>query len=106
MSDLGLLLLHLIGDFAAQTDWMSTKHQNRFALLIHCLTYTAIFASGFWLAGVEPTTGLWCSGLIFLSHVVADWRPWTLGSRWHHKAMALDQTAHIGILFLISFYVR
>lgn len=105
MSDLGLLFLHLTGDFLAQTDWMSTKHTNRLALLVHCLTYTAIFAAAFWLSGIDAPTARWSIAVIFTSHVIADWRPWTLGSRWPHKAKVVDQTAHIGILFYLSFYM-
>ena len=106
MSDLGLIFLHLLGDFATQTDWMSTKHTNRLALLVHCITYTAVFGLGFAASGVGSQNLLIALTIIFVSHLAADWRPWQCGSRWHHKSIVVDQTVHIGILFLVSFLVR
>lgn len=62
-----LLILHFVGDFLLQTDWMALNKSKRFdALFVHCLVYAACFL---------PFYGYRFAALTFLLHFVVDF--WT-----------------------------
>lgn len=64
-----LLILHLIGDFVLQNDWMA-EHKTKFtregflACFVHCLVYSAPFYSLNF--SVEHTF------LVFITHFIID----------------------------------
>ena len=60
---LGLLLMHFIGDFALQSDWMATYKSKRLdALALHCGIYALCFVP--W--------GLPFVAITFVAHAVTD----------------------------------
>lgn len=88
-----LMACHMLGDYVLQTDFLaSTKSDNWWHLLAHCVTYTVPFALAF---GVD-----WRVLDLLLSHVIVD----ALKSRWSMIGYAEDQAAHIVIAWVL--YVR
>lgn len=79
-----LLACHMLGDYVLQTDFLaSTKGDNWWHLLAHCITYTVPFALAF---GID--------GRIFAlltTHMVID----TLKAREHAIGYVQDQLSHI-----------
>jgi hypothetical protein len=78
-----LVLSHLVGDFLLQTDWQAVnkKHgliggsrENRRALVLHGLSYTAAFIPALVWVGIESGAGLaiGVAALIGLTHVIVD----------------------------------
>ena len=63
------LLLHLIGDYILQNEWMSSKKEKNtllgyLACVIHCILYSLLFLL------LHITFGAWL--VIFLSHFLID----------------------------------
>lgn len=66
------LLLHLIGDYIVQNDWMALNKKKPgrlgfFACLVHCITYSVPF--------LLITDNLYQFAVIFVTHFIID--------RWH-----------------------
>jgi len=111
---LTLIVLHWIGDFVCQTDWMATnKSKNNTALAAHVAAYTAVFFVA--LVPFFPFSNLLCylaanAALHFAvdhfsSQITA--RLWAKGDRHNFfVVIGADQTIHyfcllltLGILF-------
>lgn len=59
------LLLHLIGDYVTQTDWMAKRKNDNFAVaLLHAAVYSLPF--------LLITRSMAAMSVIFLSHAVID----------------------------------
>lgn len=117
------IVSHLVGDFLIQTDWQARHKRGREdgdplarrALAAHVLTYTLCFVPALiWLAS---GIGAWAIGvgvLIALPHMVQD-DGQLLGAYMRRVkgfepepgplAMAVDQSAHVLVLFLTALLV-
>jgi len=59
------LLLHTIGDYWLQSDWMAlNKSKKTLNCLVHCVVYTSLF--------LFLTTSIWALSFIFLTHFLID----------------------------------
>ena len=89
-----LLILHFLGDFVLQSDWMAiNKSKNWIALGIHCTVYSLVFA---------PFYGLTFAGITFATHFITDALTSRLTSKlfqagerhWFFVAIGGDQLIH------------
>lgn len=82
-----LLLCHFIGDYVLQTDYLATtKGNNWWHLIAHCMTYTTVFLLLF---------GFDCRIVIILiSHLIID----SAKARYKKINYMSDQILHITIL--------
>ena len=118
---LALLLSHLAGDFLLQTEWQAMNKrrgqapdpEQRRALFLHALTYTAAFVPALiWLGGeLGALVAIACALAITLPHVFIDdgrfLRVWL--SRVKHNdhaetwlVAAVDQTFHLVCLLPVA----
>jgi hypothetical protein len=118
---LALLLSHLAGDFLLQTQWQATNKrrgagpdpEQRRALTLHALTYTAAYIPALiWVGGEVGALGAAAGALaITLPHVFIDdgrfLRAWL--SRVKHNdapetwlVAAVDQTFHLVCLLPVA----
>jgi hypothetical protein len=120
------LLSHLTGDFLLQTDWQASNKQhgliggtseNRRALLLHGLTYTAAFIPALVWAGVEAGAGVavGAAALILVTHVIVD--DGLLVSWWVRRVkhvtgppstvvrLGVDQSTHVLTLAAVALLV-
>jgi len=69
---ISLLIIHFIGDFLLQSDWMAlNKSKSWLALSAHCYVYSLLvggFMGSYWL-GVNPFTAI---GITFVAHFITD----------------------------------
>ena len=114
-----LLILHFMADFVLQNDWMATnKSKNVWALTVHVLVYTGMFA--FALLFIHDSVGLnyyvswkqfWLfvgmlAGLHFItdaltSRITSDL--WAKGERhWFFVMIGLDQLLHVWQLIWVA----
>lgn len=85
-----LLACHMLGDYVLQTDFLSsTKGDNWWHLLAHCMTYTVPFALAFGIDGRIAA--------LFASHLIVDAQK----ARWNMIGYAQDQLSHIVMLALL-----
>lgn len=98
----GLILGHLIGDFALQTiDLVRYKGHSWKGLFLHAAIVIASCALCLW--SHLPTWWPWLIPL-FLLHMVTDWGKVTLNQRisgWKTRLFFLDQAAHFVVIFLV-----
>lgn len=88
-----LLACHMLGDYVLQNDFLaSTKGDNSWHLLAHCVTYTVPFAIAF---GID-----WRIAWLLASHLLVD----ALKARWHKIDYLTDQAAHFGALLVYLFW--
>ena len=85
-----LLACHMLGDYVLQTDFLaSTKGDNWWHLLAHCITYTVPFALVFGIDGRIVA--------LFASHLIVDAQK----ARWNCIGYVQDQLSHIVTLVLL-----
>lgn len=97
-----LLTLHFIGDFVCQTNWMAVnKSQSNWALTVHVLTYTAVFALVIvtvprWIGVPMPGQPVLFVGVTGGLHWVTDWCTSRVTSRLWFVVGATADTRHEG----------
>ena len=116
------IVTHLVGDYFVQTDWQAIHKGRglgpdpvrRRALLTHTTTYTLTFAPAFiWLATNHTGAAaiIAAVAVIWIEHVIQDdgralevyaRRVKGLELQPGLLSMAIDQSAHIVVLFLIA----
>jgi hypothetical protein len=116
-----LMVSHLVGDFALQTEWQANNKRRglgpdptaRRALLAHVSTYTLAFVPAFvWLWSESGALVLAVAALLFASHLVQD-DGRLIGSymravkhvdpQTHRNVtVAVDQTFHVLAIFGLS----
>lgn len=85
-----LLACHMLGDYVLQTDFLaSTKGDNWWHLLAHCVFYSVPFAVIF---GVDQRI-FW----LFLSHLLID----VMKVRWKVIGYVSDQVAHVVMMLAL-----
>lgn len=100
---LELLALHWIGDYLLQTDYMAAhKLSSARVRMLHVATYSIPFAVWLMIAGRPWVTVAAVTAFVAVTHYIIDGRRVTLGSRWAHKPMVLDQGFHLIILVVIQ----
>jgi Protein of unknown function (DUF3307) len=115
-----VVVSHVVGDFLLQTNWQATHKRgglgsdriSRRALLTHIATYTLAFTPA--LVWIGTDIGAWAVGiaaLIALPHLVQDDGRLLAAYMRRIKGIepdegpvtvAVDQTAHLVALFLVS----
>ena len=106
---LAVLILHWIGDFLFQTDWMATKKSSSLsALTVHVVTYHVILGLGaIALFGWGLATALFV-GVNFIVHFVTDALTSKISSRFYASGnmrgffvtVGFDQMCHHAALIL------
>ena len=85
-----LLACHMLGDYVLQTDFLaSTKGDNWWHLLAHCVLYAVPFAVVF---GVDQRI-FW----LFLSHLLVD----VMKARWKAIGYVSDQVVHVVMMLAL-----
>ena len=105
-----LLMLHFIGDFLLQPNWVAKdKNSNPIALIIHGCLYSLPFAFHIMIFDMQYNM-TW--GFIFLNsgiHIIVDFITSKFTSYFHKKEMrsaffdtiGFDQMAHMIIMFAL-----
>ncbi len=103
-----LLLGHVFGDFALQTDHMAReKAANRIVLSSHVLVYVLTIGAFWWLGEYlnhRPGFPNWITAVVLLALYVQHWFQDSIkatkfnGSK---QALFIDQAVHLSILYLI-----
>jgi hypothetical protein len=102
-----LLLGHLTGDFALQSDHMAQRKGTSIAVLTaHVIVYTLCIAVG--LYGFRLCVGVWGAGTALTGLLLAllfsvHWAQDFIKSRYFHSRQAfyVDQTLHVLQLFAL-----
>ena len=110
-----LLVMHLVGDWVLQNDWMTVgKRRGLFTLAgsVHFALYTATVVGALWLCGLEAVgTGFFLvrGGLVFVSHWLIDatslaerWRRFYRQSDLDWVCVVVDQTLHVLVLAFLA----
>jgi Protein of unknown function (DUF3307) len=119
-----LLVSHLVGDFAIQTEWQAGHKYGglgpdptaRRALLAHVLTYTLAFVPAFVWLWDDLGAGVFAlAALVFIPHLIQDDGRLLDGYVVHIKRtnpaahpavrLAVDQTLHVVVLFGLALLV-
>lgn len=92
------LVGHAIGDYVLQTNFLATtKGENFWHMLMHCLLYTAPFVLIFGLH--------WQILVLFGTHLIID----LFKATWKLISYPVDQIVHLFVLFVVyilPIYVR
>jgi Protein of unknown function (DUF3307) len=117
------LILHLIGDYVTQSDWMAqNKTKSTWAAFCHATVYALPFLA---IASLNAWLVIWLTHLIIDRYrlaryvvwaknfmaPVSDWKPWAecSGTGYHKDSppwlsvwlmIAADNTLHLGINYL------
>ncbi len=113
---MALLVLHWIGDFALQTNWMAARKScSLLALLVHVLTYTVVLAIGAYvLLGTGPAVHVFIA-VNFIFHLATDLVTSRISSRYYAAGnmrgffvtIGLDQMLHhIALILTLEIIVR
>lgn len=105
-----ILLVHFIGDFILQSDWMAlNKSKSSWALFLHSMVYMAFLLCATW-----PLFGCFWFGLInggahgAIDAVTSKWTAW-LWKRdqrhWFFVVIGLDQFIHTALLVTMFWLV-
>ncbi len=113
-----IVLLHFIGDFVLQSNWMAlNKSRNNWALLSHVLTYTSVITIGGCVLWYKVPFDInlivaWvlANGLL---HFITDYitsrinaRLWKLDNKaWFFTIIGFDQVIHYACLFFTSSWI-
>lgn len=100
-----IVLGHIIGDFYVQTDKIAEKKKSSIKyMLLHCLIYSIIVGTSFFVLNKNISETLWISGFILLTHLVVDLVKRKCDKktdRCGYMIFIMDQAVHIIILFSI-----
>ncbi|MCB0073301.1 MAG: DUF3307 domain-containing protein [Caldilineaceae bacterium] len=100
---LELLVLHWLGDFALQSDHMAAhKLSSARVRALHVVIYTLPFIAWLAITGQPWPTVTTLALFIAITHFIIDSQLFTLGSRWAHKPLVLDQGLHLIVLVIIQ----
>lgn len=100
---LELLCLHWVGDYLLQSDSMAAhKLTSAKVRTLHVAAYTLPFALWLALTGQPAATVAALSAFIAITHYIIDSRRFTLGSRWAHRPVVLDQGFHLVTLLIVE----
>lgn len=104
-----IILGHIIGDFYVQTDKIAKEKKNSIKyMLLHCLIYSIIIGSGFFILNKNIKGTFVISGFVLLTHLAVDLvkRKYDKNAdRYKYMIFIVDQAVHIIILFSI-FYTK
>lgn len=111
-----LLIVHLLMDWVIQHSWQAVNKTKKFwPLLSHCLVYTLVFIPVFIFYRVNFE---WLA-LIFVVHALLDSRRWERlimeklkgmnrqaipAYSWNLVLIMIDQSFHLLVLVLVSFF--
>lgn len=106
-----LLLGHVFGDYALQTDHMAqTKGTSKSVLSLHVLIYTLTIGFFWWLGdvitvtpGFFTTTHLLVLAALYVQHWLQDYLK-TARSNGSKQAFFIDQALHIAALYIIRLF--
>ena len=113
-----LLIAHLIGDWLIQTKWMAEEKSKKLApLLAHVFTYHIFVFAALYLAGISLNANLLATVFLAATHALLDNRRfefWWLKSvkKVEEKdvpiwlLLGVDQSFHLFLLALVSFWLR
>ncbi|OGC62382.1 hypothetical protein A3J33_01925 [candidate division WWE3 bacterium RIFCSPLOWO2_02_FULL_53_10] len=113
-----LLIAHLIGDWLIQTKWMANeKSKHLFPLLAHVFIYHIFVFAALYLAGISLNANLLATVFLAATHALLDNRRfefWWLKSvkKVEEKdvpiwlLLGVDQSFHLFLLALVSFWLR
>jgi hypothetical protein len=106
-----LLLGHVFGDYALQTDHMAkTKGTSKVVLSLHVLVYTITIGASWWL-GIALTkspefftvTHLFVLCALYVQHWLQDYLK-TAKSNGSKQGFFIDQALHIAALYVIRIF--
>ena len=112
-----LLIAHLIGDWIIQTYWMANEKSKHFApLLVHVASYHIFTFGALYLAGVDFMKAFWATLFLAVTHALLDNRRFEFWWLRRIKKVAerdvpvwlllgVDQSFHLILLFLVSFWL-
>jgi len=100
---IALLVLHFLGDFPLQNDWMANNKSNSILpLVFHCLVYAALFLP----------FGICFFAITFLIHFVLDFitsrvnkKLYSLDKHLFFVNLGLDQMIHQATLMLTYYFL-
>ena len=98
IEDLALLILgHYIGDYALQSEWVATnKTVSMYVLFAHSAIYTFVIVA---ICSAFGYFSVYLATYIFVGHFLMD--GWKNHNSQYPWALPIDQTIHIGQLFII-----
>lgn len=104
-----ILVLHFVGDFILQSDWMAIHKSKNWGILgIHCAVYVIPYMVFYFMFG------WWFVPITFALHFVQDAitsritaKLWQAGERhWFFVTIGADQLLHYYLLALTLYFTR
>lgn len=103
MLGLDLIAAHMVGDYILQSDEMARlKLTDSFVRFVHVTLYTIPMIIVALLHSTTPTSVLFFSMFVWISHFMTDSKRWASGDRWPPKPILVDQAIHLVTLAVAS----